>query len=124
MATISAYAPDELKREVEVDRIVREEGRSQAQIATTALELYAALSPAARRALLQLRAADRLGRVLPELGRVLLSARWDPLSERIDREIEERGQLPDGEMSEEEIARIAVETTSGSTPERERRAAG
>lgn len=122
MATISAYAPDELKREV--DRIVREEGRSQAQVATTALELYAALSPAARRALLQLRAADRLGRVLPELGRVLLSARWDLLSERINREIEECGQLPDGEMSEEEIARIAVETTSGSTPERERRAAG
>lgn len=122
MATISAYAPDELKREV--DRIVREEGRSQAQVATTALELYAALSPAARRALLQLRAADRLGRVLPELGRVLLSARWDLLSERIDSEIEERGQLPEGEMNEEEIARVAVETASGSTRERERRAAG
>ncbi len=121
MATISAYASDDKR---EVDRIAREEGRSQAQVATTALELYAALSPAARRNFLHLKAAGLLDRVLPELGRVLLSARWELLSEEIDREIEERGSLPEGELTEEEIARIAVQMTSGPTDQRRRRAAG
>lgn len=122
MATISAYAPDDLKREV--DRISREEGRSQAQVATTALELYAALSPAARRAFLQFRAAGLLDQVLPELGRVLLSARWDLLSEQIDREIERHGRLPEGELTEKEMAKIAVGMTSGPSDGRRRRVVG
>ncbi|CAN5572364.1 hypothetical protein BH24GEM3_BH24GEM3_25980 [soil metagenome] len=122
MATISAYAGDDLKREV--DRIAREEGRSQAQVATSALELYTSLSAAARQTFLQLRAAGRVEAVLTELGRVLLSARWELLSEQVDREIEERGSLPEGELSEAEIARIAVEMTSTSGREQRRRASG
>lgn len=122
MPTISAYAPDELKREI--DRVAREEGRSQAQVATTALELYAALSPAARGALLQLRAAGLLEGVVAEMGRALLSARWDVLSGTIDREIASRGELPEGELSEEEIAKIAVEMTSRPPGHRRKRAAG
>jgi hypothetical protein len=56
MPTISAYTSDDLKQRI--DRIIREEGRKQAQVGSTALELYARLPAAARRAFLELSAAE------------------------------------------------------------------
>lgn len=81
MATISAYTSDALKRRNE--EIMREEGRKQAQVGSTALELYARLPAAARRAYLELAAAeDRqennlLARVIAEVTRSLLNAKWE-----------------------------------------------
>lgn len=112
MATISAYTSDELKRRI--DRITREEGRRQAQVGNTALELYAALPSAARRAYLELVAAEEehptgaFDRVIAQMSRALLGAKWDLVSGRIARGVRERGTLPEGELSEEEIAALAA----------------
>lgn len=121
MPTISAYTSDELKSKI--DRITREEGRKQAQVGSTALELYAQLPPSARRAYLELSAAEAeqptgvLDRAMAEVSRALLNAKWDLADARIAKEIRERGTLPEGDLSEDEIARIAVELT---TPRNER----
>jgi hypothetical protein len=114
--TISAYTSDELKRKI--DRIVREEGRNQAQVASTALELYAALPPAARRAFLEFQAAEQethggiLERALADVARVLLSRKWELLDARVAEEGRRRGELPQRELSEDEIADLAVKLTS------------
>lgn len=116
MPTISAYTSDELKERI--DRITREEGRKQAQVGSTALELYAQLPPAARRAYLEVSAAEEelhsgiLDRAIAEVSRALLNAKWEVVDARILREARERGTLPEGDLSEEEIAQIAVEMAS------------
>ncbi|HEV2148536.1 MAG TPA: hypothetical protein VGR37_14125 [Longimicrobiaceae bacterium] len=116
MPTISAYTSDELKRKI--DRITREEGRKQAQVGSTALELYALLPAAARRAYLEVSAAEEelhtgvLERVVAEVSRALLNAKWEITSTRLIQEVRERGDLPEGDLSEEEIARLAVDLAS------------
>lgn len=115
MATISAYTSDALKRRIE--EIMREEGRKQAQVGSTALELYARLPAAARRACLELAAAegqrdtDLLVRVIAEVTRSLLHAKWELADARLAKRVRERGGLPQGELTEEGIARLAVEVT-------------
>lgn len=115
MPTISAYTSPELKRKI--DRVMREEGRKQAQVGSTALELYALLPPAARRAYLELSASDdeahtaALERAIVEVSRALLNAKWDLTSVRLRAEARARGSLPEGDLSEDEIARIAIEMT-------------
>ncbi|HKP76638.1 MAG TPA: hypothetical protein VJT67_14005 [Longimicrobiaceae bacterium] len=115
MPTISAYTSDELKEKI--DRVMREEGRKQAQVGSTALELYATLPAAARRAYIELSAVDddvhaaALERAITEVSRALLNAKWDLLDTRVAEEVRARGLLPDGDLSEEEIGRIAVEIT-------------
>jgi hypothetical protein len=117
MPTVSAYTTGDLKRRI--DRIIREEGRKQAQVGSTALELYARLPGAARRALLELLAAEAEGptgamdRAVGEGSRALLNAKWEITSQRIREAVAERGTLPAGELSEEEIADIAVQMTTG-----------
>ena len=117
MPTISAFTSDELKRKI--DRITREEGRKQAQVGSTALELYAMLPPAARRAYLEVSAAEAevhtgaLKRAITEVSRALLNAKWEITDVRVAREIRERGTLQERDLSEDEIARLAVELTSG-----------
>ena len=87
MPTISAYTSDDLKRRI--DRIIREEGRKQAQVGSTALELYARLPAAARRAFLEVFAAESeqptgvMERALSEVSRALLNAKWEITTERI-----------------------------------------
>ena len=116
MPTISAYTSDELKRKI--DRITREEGRKQAQVGSTALELYALLPAAARRAYLEVSAAEAelhtgvLERAIAEVSRALLNAKWEITSARLVEEARERGTLAGGALSEDEIARIAVDLTS------------
>jgi hypothetical protein len=120
MPTISAYTSDDLKRRI--DRIIREEGRKQAQVGSTALELYALLPAAARRAFLEVYAAESerptgvMERALSEVSRALLNAKWEITTERIREAVRERGTLPTGDLSEEEIAQIAIDMTS--PPER------
>lgn len=115
MPTISAYTSPELKKKI--DRVMREEGRKQAQVGSTALELYAQLPSAARRAYLELSASDdeahiaALERAIVEVSRALLNAKWDLASIRLRAEVQARGSLPQGEISEDEIARIAIEMT-------------
>ena len=115
MATISAYTSDELKRRI--DRITREEGRKQAQVGNTALELYASLPAAARRAYLELAAAEEesptgaVDQVVAAMARALLNAKWDLVSHRMAEELRGRASLPEGEMSEAEIADLAVRIT-------------
>jgi len=117
MPTISAYTSSELKEKI--DRVMREEGRKQAQVSSTALELYAQLPAAARRAFLELSASDdevhtaALDRAITEVSRALLNAKWDLTDARIADEVRKRGSLPDGDLSEDEIARIAVAMTVG-----------
>lgn len=116
--TISAYTSDELKNRI--DRITREEGRKQAQVGSTALEFYAQLPPAARRAYLELSAAEAeqptgiLDRAMADVSRALLNAKWELADRRVAEELRRRGSLPGGDLSEDEIARLAVEITSGS----------
>ena len=116
MPTISAYTSDALKEKI--DRVMREEGRKQAQVGSTALELYATLPAAARRAYLELSAVDdeahtaALEQAIHEVTRALLNARWDLLDSRIAVHVRERGSLPDRALSEEEMARIAIEMTA------------
>ena len=115
MPTISAYTSPELKRKL--DRVMREEGRKQAQVGSTALELYAQLPPAARRAYLELSASDdeahtaALERAIVAVSRALLNAKWELIDARLIAEVRERGSLPEGDLSEDEIARIAVAMT-------------
>ena len=115
MPTISAYTTEALKQKI--DRVTREEGRKQAQVSSTALELYATLPAAARRAYLELSAVDddvhaaALERAISEVSRALLNAKWDLLDTRIAEEVRSRGSLPAGDLTEDEIARIAVEIT-------------
>jgi hypothetical protein len=116
MPTISAYTSSELKEKI--DRVMREEGRNQAQVGSTALELYAMLPAAARRAYLELSAADdeahsvTLGRAISEVSRALLNAKWELTDARIAAEVAARGSLPEGDLSEDEIAAIAVAMTA------------
>lgn len=116
MPTISAYTSDDLKRRI--DRIIREEGRKQAQVGSTALELYARLPGAARRALLELLAAESEGptgamdRAVSEVSRALLNAKWEITSDRVREFVAQRGALPVEELSEEEIADIAIRMTT------------
>jgi hypothetical protein len=116
MPTISAYTSSELKEKI--DRVMREEGRKQAQVSNTALELYALLPPAARRAYLELSASDdevhtaALDRAITEVSRALLNAKWALTDARIADEVRKRGSLPEGDLSEDEIARIAVAMTA------------
>ena len=118
MPTISAYTSSELK--AKIDRVMREEGRKQAQVSSTALELYAQLPPAARRAYLELSASDdevhtaALERAITEVSRALLNAKWALTDARIADEVRKRGSLPEGDLSEDEIARIAVAMTANS----------
>ncbi len=117
MPTISAYTSDELKRKI--DQITREEGRKQAQVGNTALELYAALPPAARRAFLEVCAVEEelptgaLDRVIAEVSRALLNAKWEVTSARIAREVREHGTLPERDFTEDEIAELAVQAVNG-----------
>ena len=117
MPTISAYTSPELKEKI--DRVMREEGRKQAQVSSTALELYAMLPAAARRAYIELSAVDdeahtaALERAILEVSRALLNAKWELTDARIATEVRRRGTLPEGDLTEEEIARIAVEATAG-----------
>ena len=96
---------------------MREEGRKQAQVGSTALELYARLPAAARRAYLELAAAEDqqennlLARVIAEVTRSLLNAKWELADARLAMRVRERGGLPQGELTEEGIARLAVEAT-------------
>jgi hypothetical protein len=119
MPTISAYTSAELKEKI--DRVMREEGRKQAQVSSTALELYAMLPAAARRAYLELSAVDdeahaaALERAILEVSRALLNAKWELTDARIAAEVNRRGSLPVGDLTEEEIARIAVEMTGEGT---------
>src|SRR5688500_18914859 len=112
MPTISAYTSSELKEKI--DRVMREEGRKQAQVSSTALELYALLPTAARRAYLELSASDdevhtaALEGAIIEVSRALLNAKWALTDARLLDEVRKRGTLPEGELSEDEIARIAV----------------
>ena len=128
MPTISAYTSDELKRKI--DRVIKEEGRNQAQVGCTALELYASLPAAARRAFVELLAAEEelangvLDRVIAEIARAILSAKWELLSLRMVEEVRESGDLPTEEMSEDEIAELAVRLTSDPTSGGKRRATG
>jgi hypothetical protein len=116
MPTISAYTSSELKEKI--DRVMREEGRKQAQVSSTALELYALLPTAARRAYLELSASDdevhtvALERAIVEVSRALLNAKWALTDTRIADEVRRRGSLPEGDLSEDEIARIAVTMTA------------
>jgi hypothetical protein len=120
MPTISAYTSDELKRKI--DQITREEGRKQAQVGNTALELYAALPPAARRAFLEVCAVEEelptgaLDRVIAEVSRALLNAKWEVTSARIGRELRERGTLPERDFTEDEIAELAVQMADRGVP--------
>jgi hypothetical protein len=45
----------------------------------------------------------------PETNRALLNARWELTDTRIAAELARRGTLAEGDLTEEEIARIAVE---------------
>jgi hypothetical protein len=118
MPTISAYTSDELKRRI--DQITREEGRKPAQVGNTALELYAQLPASARRAFLEISAAEEeshsgiLDRAIAQVSRALLNARWEITDAQVARAVREHGSLPAGDLSEEEIARIAVEMTGPS----------
>ena len=118
MPTISAYTSSELK--AKIDRVMREEGRKQAQVSSTALELYAQLPPAARRAYLELSASDdevhtaALERAITEVSRALLNAKWALTDARIADEVRKRGSLPEGDLSEDEIAHLAVAMTADS----------
>lgn len=47
-----------------------------------------------------------------EVTRAFLNARWELVDARVLREARERGTLPEGDLSEEDIARIAVEMAS------------
>lgn len=120
MPTISAYTSDELKRKI--DRITRDEGRKQAQVGNTALELYAALPPAARRAFLEICAAEEelrtgaLDRAIADVSRALLNAKWEITSARMTSEVRERGTLPERDLTEDEIAELAVQTTDRGAP--------
>lgn len=124
MPTISAYTSDELKKKI--DRIVREEGRNQAQVGSTALALYAALPAAARRAFLELAAADAetdpglAERVMSDVARVLLDWKWRLLDERVAEEGRRRSTLPEGELDEDEIAELAVELSAKRSPRKRR----
>jgi hypothetical protein len=112
MPTISAYTSSELKEKI--DRVMREEGRKQAQVSSTALELYAMLPAAARRAYLELSAADdeahaaALERAISEVSRALLNAKWELTDARIAAEVARRGSLPRHDLTEDEIAAVAV----------------
>lgn len=46
-----------------------------------------------------------------KIERALLNAKWESTDARIAAEVRRRGTLPEGELTEEEIARIAVEMT-------------
>jgi len=113
MPTISAYTSTELKEKI--DRVMREEGRNQAQVGSTALELYAMLPAAARRAYLELSAMDDEAhtvvreRAISEVSRALLNAKWELTDARIAAEVARRGTLPSHDLTEEEIAGIALE---------------
>jgi len=113
MPTISAYTSAELKEKI--DRVMREEGRNQAQVGSTALELYAMLPAAARRAYLELSAMDDDAhtavreRAISEVSRALLNAKWELTDARIAAEVARRGTLPARNLTEEEIAGIALE---------------
>ncbi|HET6232458.1 MAG TPA: hypothetical protein VFE05_20450 [Longimicrobiaceae bacterium] len=117
MPTISAYTSELLKRRI--DQITREEGRKQAQVGSTALELYAQLPASARRAFLEISAAEEeshsgiLDRAIAQMSRALLNVRWEITDERMARAVQKKGSLPAADLSEEEIARIAVEMTTG-----------
>jgi hypothetical protein len=123
MPTISAYTSDDLKRRI--DQITREEGRKPAQVGSTALELYAQLPAAARRAFLEIVAAEEeshpgiLDRAIGQISRALLNVRWELTDARVARAVTGLGALPTGDLSEEEIARIAVEMTGPSVPPEE-----
>ena len=118
MPTISAYTSEELKRRI--DQITREEGRKPAQVGSTALEFYAQLPASARRAFLEICAAEAeshsgiLERAIAQVSRALLNVRWEMTDARVLRAVREQGSLPAGDLSEEEIARIAVEMTGPS----------
>lgn len=113
MPTISAYTSERLRRRIE--RIIREEGRKQAQVGSTALELYAALPAAARRAFLELVAAEEelhlgiLERAIEDMSRALLNAKWELTTRRISAHAAEYGRLPSEELTEDEIGNLAVE---------------
>lgn len=115
MSAIDACTSDALQRRIA--QIAREEGRDPAQVGSTALELYARLPASARRAFLEIRAADAeshpgiLDRAIARVSRALLNARWEITDARAARAVRERGSLPTAALSEEEIARIAVEMT-------------
>src|SRR3954447_4634635 len=117
MPTISAYTSSELKEKI--DRVMREEGRKQAQVSSTALELYAMLPAAARRAYLELSAADdeahaaALERAISEVSRALLNAKWELTDARIVAEVSRRGSLPAHDLTEEEIAAFEVARSVG-----------
>lgn len=118
MPTISAYTSDDLKRRI--DQITREEGRKPAQVGSTALELYAQLPASARRAFMEISAAEEeshpgiLDRAIAQVSRALLNARWEITDARVARAVQEHGSLPTEDLSEKEIARIAVEMTGPS----------
>jgi hypothetical protein len=115
MPTISAYTTEKLRRRIE--RIVREEGRKQAQVGSTALELYAALPAAARRAFLELLAAEEelhpgiLERAIEDMSRALLNAKWELTTRRISAHVAEHGGVAETELSEDEIEKMAVGLT-------------
>lgn len=115
MPTISAYTTEKLRRRIE--RIIREEGRKQAQVGSTALELYAALPAAARRAFLELVAAEEelhvgiLERAVEDMSRALLNAKWELTTLRISAHVAEHGQVPAKDVTEDEIGDLAVELT-------------
>lgn len=115
MPTISAYTSNALKREI--DRIVREEGRNQAQVGQSALALYASLPSSARRALIELTAIEEqtgepmIENVAREFALALLRAKWEMTGRAIQAQAQERGDRLNPGMTEEEIADLAVRMT-------------
>lgn len=105
--TLSASVDPEVYEQLQ--RTARETGRTQSAVVTSALELYASLPPAGRRAfdeIRQARGSRYHEQLLREIQRALLRSRWEILAERIDREI---GDALPAEISEDDLAAHAEE---------------
>ena len=120
MATVSVDLTPELRDEVE--RIAREEQRTQGEVVAAALDLYTRLPAAARNALRQLssaaaaEAANDAGTALVwEITRAIVSARWELATRRLAEEVRASGALPRSRMSEDEIAQLTVAMVSADT---------
>lgn len=113
---------EELSREV--DRIAREEGRTEAEMEQAAMRLYTSLPSSARRALIELTDSDgdsareALASAVEGFTRALLNARWELTSRRIAEVVATRSELTRREMSEEEIAELAVTMVQEARDER------
>lgn len=56
---------------------------------------------------------------MPTISGALLNAKWEMADARIAAEVRRRGTLPEGDLTEEEITRIAVEMTAQESGARE-----